>query len=216
VGPGAVRSADLVVMVAPDTPPSTVDNTSTASSLTTIDPGPSSNSATASVAVTAAADLVVSKTTDVSTVPAGSELTYHLQVENLGPSVAVDVSLTDDLPASVTFVSVTTSTGAICTSPGVGTSGLVVCSWAGPTAPGEFRTADLVVAVVAGTSGFTLDNTAEAVSPTTDPAANNNAATVSVAVSPTPVVAIPTLSGLAALLFGMLLAASGFIALRRP
>lgn len=53
------------------------------------------------------ADLTISKTDGVDPVTAGTELTYTIHVENVGPAPAENVVVTDTLPAGVTLVSTT-------------------------------------------------------------------------------------------------------------
>jgi uncharacterized repeat protein (TIGR01451 family) len=67
-------------------------------------------------------DLVITKTASADPVYVGSLLTYTLVVTNLGTLTATDVIETDNLPAGVTFVSATPSSG-ICTESG----GVVTC-----------------------------------------------------------------------------------------
>ncbi|MEO8275582.1 MAG: GEVED domain-containing protein [Thermoanaerobaculia bacterium] len=59
--------------------------------------------------ITVSADLEITKIDDADPPPAGSNLTYTLTVTNHGPSNAVGVSVTDPLPAAVTYVSDTCS-----------------------------------------------------------------------------------------------------------
>jgi uncharacterized repeat protein (TIGR01451 family) len=65
------------------------------------------------------ADLIVHKDDSPDPVRVGDELTYLISVTNRGPDVATNVQLTDPLPASVSFVSVTSSQGTCGFSGGV-------------------------------------------------------------------------------------------------
>jgi uncharacterized protein (TIGR03437 family) len=58
------------------------------------------------------ADLSVAQTASRNPVMVGNSLTYTLSVTNRGPSAATNVTLTDTLPAGVTFVSATPSAGS--------------------------------------------------------------------------------------------------------
>jgi uncharacterized repeat protein (TIGR01451 family) len=68
------------------------------------------------------ADLAVTKTDLRDPLRAGRRLTYLVEVENNGPGSASEVTVTDDLPAGVTFLSATSTSGS-CTHQ----AGHVVC-----------------------------------------------------------------------------------------
>ncbi|HEV8384392.1 MAG TPA: choice-of-anchor Q domain-containing protein, partial [Candidatus Acidoferrales bacterium] len=99
-------SATITIVVTP-TAAATLTNTA---SVTATEPDPTSgnNSATASTTVNPSADLSVTKTDSPDPVNAGANLTYTVTVSNAGPSAA-PATLTDTLPAGVTFVSATPS-----------------------------------------------------------------------------------------------------------
>ena len=79
--------------------------TNTASvSATTADPVPANNTSSVTTGVTASADLAITKT-GPATVVAGSSVSYQLSVVDNGPSDAANLTVTDTLPAGVTFVS---------------------------------------------------------------------------------------------------------------
>jgi uncharacterized repeat protein (TIGR01451 family) len=77
-----------------------------------------------STAQAPAADLALSGTLAPDPVQIGSPLTYSLRVQNLGPSSASGVTLTDTLPAGATFVSATASQGSCSQA-----AGTVSCSF---------------------------------------------------------------------------------------
>ena len=118
------------------------------------------------------ADLIVSKTVDKSTPNVGENVTFTITLENLGPSSALNVSLTDTLPAGLQFVSATPSTGSFAS--GVWTLGTVTS--------GATPTLTLVAKVLAPSSGpvSQQENTATATSTTPDPYPENNTGTSSV------------------------------------
>jgi uncharacterized repeat protein (TIGR01451 family) len=60
------------------------------------------------------ADVVVSAVPSATTVAAGGEITWELQVRNLGPDAAVNVELRNQLPALASLVSCVASDGADC------------------------------------------------------------------------------------------------------
>ena len=119
----------------------------------------SNNSATVPFTVTQSADLRVTKTAAAAALP-GSQLDYHLALTNDGPSFATTATLTDVLPAGMTFVSLSQTGGSTftCTTPTAGANGTVTCTRSGfaPGAPAGF---DLRVSVQA-TPGATIANTA--------------------------------------------------------
>jgi len=51
------------------------------------------------------ADITVTKSSEDETVPRGSVITYNIAVSNAGPGTAVNVVLTDAIPANTTYVS---------------------------------------------------------------------------------------------------------------
>jgi uncharacterized repeat protein (TIGR01451 family) len=90
------------------------------------------------------ADLSITNETRHYVVIAGGNITYTLTVANAGPLPATGITVTDQLPASVTFVSAT-GTGAVCAE----SAGVVTCSLTSTLAPGSRGTR---LSVVVGTS----------------------------------------------------------------
>jgi uncharacterized repeat protein (TIGR01451 family) len=131
----------------------------------------------------AQADLAINKTAMPSPVPTGSNLTYTIGVINSGPSDAVGATVTDNVPAGTTFVSVTTSQGTFSAPPAGGT-GMVTCSL-GTIPVGGSATITLIVSVNAG-PGSNISNTASVTATTSDPVAGNNSSNVL-----TPVISSP-------------------------
>jgi uncharacterized repeat protein (TIGR01451 family)/CSLREA domain-containing protein len=126
--------------------------------------------------VSASADLAVTKTA-ATTVVAGGNITYTINVTNNGTSAADNVTLTDAVPAGTTFVSFTAPAGWTSTTPAVGGTGTVTST--NPSlASGASASFTLVVNVGAATAGGTvITNTATVASTTTDPTQGNNSAT---------------------------------------
>jgi uncharacterized repeat protein (TIGR01451 family) len=106
----------------------TLDNTATAT-LAETDSNPSNNSASVNgLQAVKFVDLAVSMTESADPVFAGENETYTIVVKNVGtPYSATGVALTDTLPASMTFVSATTSQGSLVTPP-VGSTGTVTAN----------------------------------------------------------------------------------------
>ena len=124
---------------------------------------------------TASADLGVALTVLPNPVLAGQNLTYTATVTNKGPALATSVTLTDALPASVTFVSA---------SPGcVNLGGKVVCNIG--TLPSGGVTNFTVV--VTPTAGVPITNSLAVASSTPDPNTANNTATIVTTVGVPPV-----------------------------
>lgn len=132
------------------------------------------NSASVTTTLTAQNDVAITKT-GPSTLAAGSQVTYTLNVTNNGPSTATSVSVVDTLPTGVTFVS--------------GTS-LIGSTQAGSVASGSNNTANVtipalapnetavvtILANVAATSTGSITNTVT-VTATNDTVSTNNTAT---------------------------------------
>lgn len=145
------------------------------------DPTPANNSASDTDLVATEADLAVTLTDAPDPVLPAGTLVYSAMVSNAGPSLADAVTLSLPLPANTTFESLLASTGATCSTPAVGATGTVDCTWAGGTAIADTRTLDLSVHVSASALG-SLSATATAGSATTDPVLGNNSATAVTAV----------------------------------
>ncbi|HEY7738465.1 MAG TPA: DUF11 domain-containing protein [Candidatus Limnocylindria bacterium] len=180
------------------------------------------------------ADLSVSKSGTPSPVAAGSNITYTITVQNLGPSTATSVNVTDTTPTNTTFVSLTAPAGWSATTPAVGGTGVVTLSNASLTVAAGAQVFTLVVNVNPGTPAATvISNTAFVVSGTPDPTPGNNNSNSTLDVAgaatpaPTPLASLadaampPPSSGspLAVLGFGILLvgtlSASTVLAVRR-
>lgn len=114
------------------------------------------------------ADLAVTKSDNPDPVIAGRTLTYTLVITNNGPAVAYDVSLTDTLPAGITFASASPAQDS-------GPNPLV---WnVGTLAVGATRTYTVVATVDSSTTGPTISNTAVVGSSVVDPVPANNSDT---------------------------------------
>ncbi len=207
---GASNSATITVLVAPSVlQGATLTATATATS-PDFDPNLANNAATATTAVIASADLQISLTSSVTASPINVPVTFTATSLNLGPSDAQDVSVTITLTPDFRYSS-HSAAGATCTVPQVGNTGAIVCTWAGPTAPGASRT--LSVVAFSNVQGPTAVNASTA-SSTTDPVADNNSTTVTVQVGYL-VEEIPTLGNLGLLLMGLMIGLMGFVAVRR-
>jgi hypothetical protein len=87
---------------------------------------------------------------------AGSNITYTLTYENGAPSsAAAETGVVIDVttPPNTTFQSFTPPTGATCTTPAVGATGTIACTFSGSVASGTSGTFSVTVAIAAGTTG---------------------------------------------------------------
>jgi uncharacterized repeat protein (TIGR01451 family) len=184
---GASATFILVVNVNADTPDGTVISNTASVSSDTCDKNPENNSATATTDVQAstAADLSVTKSDSPDPVTAGDNLTYTIVLTSAGPSDALNVFLSDAIPADTTFVSWSQTAGPtfVLTAPPSGGTGTVTAT-ADTFASGASATFTLVVNVNADTPGGTvISNTATVSSSTRDQNTTNNSVTETTGVS---------------------------------
>ncbi|MBN2472455.1 MAG: DUF11 domain-containing protein, partial [Anaerolineae bacterium] len=121
------------------------------------------------------ADLSIEKGDSPDPVAPGSTLTYTIDVRNLTAVTATNATLSDELPAGTTFVSLAEAAGWSCTTPAVGSGGTVSCT--NPAvAPGGPYTFTLAVTVPADYSGpDPIPNTATTGAENDSNPANNSA-----------------------------------------
>jgi uncharacterized repeat protein (TIGR01451 family) len=122
------------------------------------------------------ADLSITKSGAPNPVVSGNRLTYTLTVTNNGPQDATGVTVTDALPGSLHFNSISSSQGTCTRSTATNPKpkdGTVTCS-VGNLANGA--KASITIVVTATTPG-TLTNTAKVNGNETDPDSTNNSAT---------------------------------------
>ena len=176
---GTTSSFTLTVNLASDFTGPAV-NTATVSATTT-DPVPGNNSSTDNSAVTEVADLSISKTHSGSAI-AGSGLGYSLGVHNAGPSdVTGAVTVTDPLPAGLSYISATGTDWSCSYDTGTRT---VTCALAAGLAAGaDAPTINLATTVDSDIGSSTLINIADVSSGTTDDDLSNNSGTDSVTVA---------------------------------
>jgi len=97
----------VAVQVDSTLPDGTVLTNNASVSADTNDPDTTNNDTDEDTVVERVSDLRVIKTDSVDPVTAGTPLTYTITVDNLGPSLADNVVVTDTLPANVTLLSTT-------------------------------------------------------------------------------------------------------------
>jgi len=111
-----------------------------------------------------------------ATVTSGANLVYTFTISNGGSGSAAGVSLSDPIPAGVTFVSCTSTAGTCANSAGTFTASL------GTLAPASGATVTLTVTVTAP-AGTVIGNTANVTTTTPEPNVSNNASSVSTTVN---------------------------------
>jgi uncharacterized repeat protein (TIGR01451 family) len=175
--PAANRTVTIVVKVKPDTTGVLHNDASVTSD--TFDPGLGNNLAHTDTTVDTSADLSVTKLATPNPVVAGRTLSSKITVANAGPSRARNITLTDSLPAGVTFASVSVSNGAGTCTHVTAPSDQVDCQL-NDLDPGQSTIVFVDVTVKTSTAdGATLTDTATVASSTPDPAAGNNTASQS-------------------------------------
>jgi uncharacterized repeat protein (TIGR01451 family) len=180
IGPLA-NGASSTIFINVTTPPSasTVTNSASVAGNET-DPNPANNKASATTQVGQSAgpsaDLAITKEAfpDPGQNPAprfkvGTPFQYLITLQNLGPSSATNVKVTDVLPSGVTFNSVTATTGTTCANG----SGTVTCTE--PALSNHFGA--LITIHVTPTKPGMLSNTATVAANEPDPNPANNTAT---------------------------------------
>ncbi|WP_165249690.1 ice-binding family protein [Paludisphaera soli] len=182
---GASASFLVTVMLSPSIPAGTqVANTASFSAATT-DLDPANNSQTAAAAVSALADLAVTKTIASAQAVAGEALVYTITVTNVGPSDAVGVSLADLAPVGLTFLSVVQTGGPAftLTTPPVGGAGSISGTLASLAAGVSASFTVTMLLSAAAPDGAVVVNTASVSAATTDldPANNSQSAAALVA-----------------------------------
>ncbi len=175
----SIGTFTLVLQVNAGTPSGTnITETATATA-TNIVPTLTTNTASATVVVGNAnsADMAIVKTATPNPVTEGTPLTYSLAVTNNGPASATNVTVTDTLPSSVTYLS-STSTVGTCSEAG----GIVTCLLGTMANAG---TATITILTIPGQPGV-ISNTATVTADQTDPNLANNASTQNeIVVAPT-------------------------------
>jgi len=208
---GTPRAATITVAVAAATPNGTLINATASVTSTSTDPLAGNNAATATTTVATSANLTLTLTASATAVAIGAPVTFAATSTNNGPSSAQNVLVSITLSPDFRFSLFTASAGATCTTPQIGLSGLISCTWAGATAPGATRT--LAVTAVSNSRG-TSSVLASTSSLTTDPITTNNVFSQSVVVGADSL-AIPVLDRYSLILLALMLGLLGFAAIRR-
>ncbi len=121
------------------------------------------------------ANLKVTKTADKSTANVGDTIVYAIGLKNNGPQTAASTTVTDILPAGLTFVSATSTQGLYNTSTGIWTVGAL--------ANGSSTALSLVTTVKTGTEGQKITNSAIASSTAVDSDPSDNTTSTDVTIN---------------------------------
>ncbi len=151
------------------------------------------SAAVGSAAPSGSSDLRITKTDSPDPVNVGSTLTFTVRVQNLGPDAATDVTVTDQLPKEVDFVSATATAGQ-CLNKGR----KVTCDLGGLNAPTiDYGNPPTVTISVIPRKAGTISNTASVKGDQKDPVASNKATATTRVVGPA-----ATCSGVPATMIG--------------
>ncbi len=176
IGDGQTETATLIFAVAAGASGPIVNTASVvADSGETIT---NNNDATATVTVTPETDLQVTKSVNLTSAQAGSNLVYTITVNNLGSANALNVVATDTLPTGVTFVS-----GTGPNNEALSVNNGVVTVNGGTLAAGSNFSFTINATVNSGVS-TDQTNTVDVTTDTVDPNSNNDRAIVVTSVDP--------------------------------
>jgi uncharacterized repeat protein (TIGR01451 family) len=173
---GGTEAMTVHVTVLPQTVEGTLLQNDADVSSAGFDPVNANNVVNVNTTVISRADLVITKTDLPDPVVAGEQLTYKVSITNNGPSTARNVSLTEELPAEVTFVDASISDGG--TLEVLEVPPLTVECRLNDLDPGELVLVYVKVLVDPSVlDGSLISNTAMVSSSTEDPNETNNIAT---------------------------------------
>ena len=143
-------------------------------SSSTQDPDQTDNSVTVNTNwIGQSSDLSISKSTLATAAAQGGTITYTISTSNAGPDDATGVTVTDVLPASLRFQSITAPAGWTCTTPAVGANGTVTCTTA-TFADGATANFTLVTTVAPTATGTISNNATIGAAGSTDPNSGNS------------------------------------------
>lgn len=161
IAPGATRTMTVEVRADPATA-GTISNDARASS-DSIDPNNGNSFDVETTLVEAHADLVVTKSGSPTSVVAGEDLTYRIDVRNEGPSLARDVRIVDSLPSGTSPLGATITRGAGACASSIAAPHSVSCT-VGDLAPGASAQVFVDVHVDSAQPAGTIENTVTATS----------------------------------------------------
>lgn len=162
---GAVQTVTVTIRTTAATG-ATINATASVTSVTA-DTNGSNNSLSQTSTIDDGADLVLTKSGLPNPVTAGGNVTWTVGVTNQGPNDANSITVTDTLPANMTYVS-SSGTGWSC-----GNAGQVVTCTRAALANGASAPDISIIGRVTGAVTGTLTNSATAAASTADPNPNN-------------------------------------------
>ncbi|SDE61044.1 DUF11 domain-containing protein [Auraticoccus monumenti] len=172
LAPGASRTLTVVAAVGAGYDAPTVTSTATVDA-TTLDPDAGNDVSVSTLTTAASADVSLVKTVDPDVLSPGEPATFTLTVENAGPSVARDVTVTDPVDPAL---EVTAVDGADCE---VGGTSTVSCALGDLAPDADPVVITIDVDVPPGYADGTFANTALVTSTTPDPDQGDNTGSVS-------------------------------------
>ncbi|HUP62507.1 MAG TPA: hypothetical protein VNA69_19035 [Thermoanaerobaculia bacterium] len=178
LAPGATATFTLTVHLAASAASGSMVSNTANVTLATNDPDGGDHTSTSMANVVTSADVAVTKI-GPATAAAASSFTYTITLTNNGPSDASTVSLDDTLPANVTVVSASQTSGPVftCTFPAPGTTGAIDCDIATLAADATATFSVTVMLSPSAPDGSTVSNTANVTTATPDPNGTNNTST---------------------------------------
>ncbi|OGQ72178.1 MAG: hypothetical protein A2235_08875 [Deltaproteobacteria bacterium RIFOXYA2_FULL_42_10] len=165
---GASATITVVTKVNPSAPEGTILINNAIATSDYSDPNNGNNNATAATMVQTSADLAITKTSDADNYKPSTTVAYTIAVVNNGPSDAMNVIVTDNLPDSKHVIYLSDTGG--CTK----VANTLTCNM-GTVEPGSSKNFNIYV-MVKGSRGE-ISNTAMVSSSTTDPSIANNTST---------------------------------------
>ena len=147
---GASETLQLTTTVDSGTGGSSITSTTTAAVGDQTDTSVTNSNLSETINVTSA-NLITVKTVNNPLPDEGDTIIYSINVTNNGPNDETNVTLIDNLPSGVTFVSATASSGTYTNGTGVWTIGNIT--------DGDTETLNITATVDTGTSGQTITNT---------------------------------------------------------
>jgi uncharacterized repeat protein (TIGR01451 family) len=123
--------------------------------------------------VHADADLSVTKSDSPDPVVMGAGITFTVLVANIGPSDASNIVLSDTLPSSVTFQSISVPNEWACSTPPADSTGTISCT---ATSLAAGMTSTIIIVGKPASAGL-VSNMVNVLGAEPDPVPENNSAT---------------------------------------